>query len=316
MRPQIRRLVADPCQGDEAARALYDWVSYRDWHAAHDFLQAVSDPDDRSFYVDICAGVNGVQDWVEQWIAAAPHSSLPMLVRGAHAVRWAWKARDAAVARRKPQDQLGEFFRRLKVAEACLDSVVEGDPGDSTAWSFLVTAGLGRHVDRAEAERRFRAAVASHPWHLAAHTSMLEYLCEKWYGSHEEMFAFAGEAAAKSPAGSPLPVLLVDAHIEYWQSRRVGADASYLSRPDVVAELNAAADHSVRHPAYVRRPGWPRLHNAFAFAFVCAGDYRSAAQQFDIIGDLVTDHPWSCLRGDRDGVAAFQDLRERAYRSR
>lgn len=308
--------MADPCQGDPAAQKLSESISHRDWRAARDFLTAVVDADDRAFYVDICANVNGVQDWIEQWIAAEPNSALPLLVRGAHGVRWAWKARGAPTAGYTSQEQLGEFFRRLKMAESCLEAAIERDPADSTAWSYLVAAGRGRQVERAEAERRFAGAVAKQPWHLAAHMSMLQYLSKKWCGGHDEMFAFAREAAANSPAGSPLGVLVAEAHIEYWLDISSGEDAKYMSRPEVVAELNAAAERSVRHPDYHRRPGWPAIHNTFAFAFVCAGDFRSAADQFDTIGDLVAEHPWRNFRNDGDGVAAYQDLRERAYRSR
>lgn len=235
-------------------------------------------------------------------------------MRGAHGVYWAWEARGAALASQTSQEQFREFFRRLKMAENCLDEVVERDPTDATAWSFLVTSGMGRQVDRAEVERRFAGAIRQHPWHQRAHTAMLQYLCRKWYGSHEEMFAFARQAAARSPAGSPLAALVADAHIEYWLDLPSGDDAKYMSQPEVVAELNAAANHSVRHPAFQRRPGWPAVHNTFAFAFACAGAWREAAEQFDIIGDQLTEWPWRYFRNE--GVAAFLELREDAYRNR
>jgi hypothetical protein len=308
------RPVVDPCLGDPAARSLHGWLTQRNWQAARDFLLTVTDPDDRSFYLGVCAEVEGVQDWIEEWIAAEPDATLPLLVRGAHGVSWAWQARGAARADKTSEQQFREFFRRLKMAENCLDAVVERDPTDATAWSFLVVSGRGRQLDRSEVERRFAGAVAQHPWHQRAHSAMLQYLCEKWFGCHEDMFAFAREVATKSPAGSPLAALVADAHIEYWLSLPTGEDAKYMSRPDVVAELNAAADHSVRHPSFQRRPGWPAIHNTFAFAFACAADYRSAAEQFDIIGDLLTEWPWRYYRND--AVAAFLELRELAYRHR
>lgn len=308
------RPVVDPCLGDAAARALHGWLTQRNWPAARDFLQTVTDPDDRSFYMGVCAEVKGVQDWIEQWVAAEPYSTLPLLVRGAHGVYWAWEARGAARADQTSEEQFREFFRRLKMAENCLDAVIERDPADATAWSFLVTSAMGRQLDRDETGRRFAGAVAQHPWHRRAHTAMLQYLCQKWYGSHEEMFAFARQAAANAPAGSPLAALVADAHIEYWLDLPSGDDTKYMSQPEVVAELNAAADQSVRHPAFRRRPGWPAIHNTFAFAFTCATDYRSAVGQFEVIGDMLTEWPWRYYRDD--GVTAFLQLRDLAYRNR
>ena len=63
---------------------------------------------------------------------------------------------------------------------------------------------------------RFAQVVRRHPTHLVAHQQMLQFLCRKWFGSTEEMFDFARTAAAKAPAGSLLPELVVVAHIEHW----------------------------------------------------------------------------------------------------
>ncbi|WP_119729137.1 DUF4034 domain-containing protein [Thermomonospora amylolytica] len=295
-------LVADPCLYDPAAARLRAAMQARNWPQVRDFLAQVADPDDRAFYVDVCADVPGVQDWIEEWIRAEPHSTLPLLVRGAHGVHWAWEARGAASASQTSEEQFREFFKRLKMAENCLDEVVERDPGDVVAWSYLVTSARGRQVDRDEAERRFRGVVDSCPWHRRTHEQMLQYVCRKWFGSHEEMFAFARDTVAKMPDGSVLGELIAVAHIEMWLDLPSGEDEEYMRRPEVMAEINAAADRSVRHPAYRPRPGWPPVHNTFAMAFCLGGDLGSAAQQFQLLGDRVTDWPWQYLRSDAAGV--------------
>jgi len=75
--------------------------------------------------------------------------------------------------------------------------------------------------------------------------------------------------------------------------------------------LVAAADRSIWHRDYVLQPGWPTPHNLFAMAFWLAGDWRSAAQQFDIIGDLVTEWPWGYLgaAGRRFAAARAETVR-------
>jgi hypothetical protein len=267
----------------------------------------VTDPDDRAFYLRVCADVGGVQDWIEEWIAADRDSTLPLLVRGAHAVHWAWEARGAARAEYTGKDQFEGFFRRLKLAENCLDEVVERDPADTTAWAFLVLSARGRQVDRAEMQRRWAGVVATHPHHFMAHVQKLQYLCDKWFGSDEEMFAFARETVAASPPGSPLGRLVADAHMEKWLSLDAGEDAEYMARQDVRDDLLAAANHSVFHPAYRERSTWLTVSNAFACAFALSGQPEPALRLFEILGDRVTRDPWNYYNGDPG--TAFVKLR-------
>src|SRR5690349_4377743 len=88
----------DPTMGDPAAARLLGDVARRDWRAVHEFLRVVEDPDALSFYVALCSKARGVQAWAGEWAAAEPRSHLPMLVRGAHAIDWAWMARGTAWA--------------------------------------------------------------------------------------------------------------------------------------------------------------------------------------------------------------------------
>lgn len=312
--PARPTLPIDPSMADPAAAHLRTWLAQRNWPAIREFVTSVTDADDRAFYLGIAAEVDGVQEWIGEWVAAESYSTLPLLVQGSHAVHWAWRARGAKSSELTGQEQFREFFRRLRFAENCLDEVVERDPEDVTAWTFLVKSARGRQVDRTEAQRRFDEVVKRHPYHRIAHSQMLQYLCKKWFGSHEEMFAFARDATSAAPPGSPLANLIAEAHIEKWLDLPSGEDVSYMTQPEVIAELHAAADRSVRHPYYRPQPGWPTVHNSFAFAFVCAGEWAAAVEQLDIIGDRATDWPWSYFRADAG--SAFLELREQAYRNR
>ncbi|WP_165945708.1 DUF4034 domain-containing protein [Micromonospora sp. KC606] len=308
--PGVPGLLVDPAEGDPTARALREAGARRDWAAVRDLLTPVTDPDDHAFYVSALAGVDGLQDWIGEWVDAEPRSSLPTLVRGAHAVYWAWEARTAARASQVSQEQFKEFWRRLRLAENCLDEVVDRDPDDTTARTFLVTSARGRQVEPDEATRRFAEVVARHPTHRIAHEQMLQFRCRKWFGSHEQMFEFAREAVTKSPAGSALGHLVVVAHLEQWLDLPEGEDDEYLDDDAVRAELNAAADHSVRHPDYRPRPGWASVHNTFAMGFAKVGDLPSAAGQFEVIGDQVTEWPWQYI--NRNPVIPFLAWRDEA----
>jgi hypothetical protein len=292
-RPTIDKALRDP-----AARQLITALERRDWPSARGFLQSVRDPDDHAFYISICADVPGVQEWIGEWVAAEPQSTLPLLVQGAHGVFWAWEARGAARAEHTQQQQFELFFKRLRFAENCLDDVVDRDPYDTTARAFLLTSGVGRQVDLDEEQRRFQDVVKRYPLHKWAHGAMQQYLCRKWFGSHEQMFAFARQTSGYAPPGSQLHGGLVEAHIEMWLDLPSGEDVEYMKRPDVVAEIRTAAERSILHPAYQRRPGWPKLHNSFAFAFWQTGDMQAAADQFGLIGGgYITDHPWHYMGG-------------------
>lgn len=301
-------IVIDPCHYDADAQRLRAMLEQHDWKAAQGFLETVTDPDDRAFYLSICGDVPGLQDWIGQWIEAEPDATLPLLVRGAHAVYWAWEARGGARAAATSQEQFREFHQRLKVAENSLDQVVERNPGDAAAWAFLVTSARGRRVDRAEAQRRFDGAVRAHPGNTMAHEQMLQYLCNKWFGSRDEMFSFARTAVETAPPGSPLGGLVAYAHIEDWLDAPDDRRNGFLERAEVRDELNAAADRSVRHPAHRPRPGGVQVNNGFAFAFTLAGDDQAAMEQYEIIGDRVTTSPWQYLAAGP--ARGFLSLRE------
>lgn len=87
-----------------------------------------------------------------------------------------------------------------------------------------------------------------HLQHLEAHRQMLQFVCKKWFGSHEEMFGFARSVSDSEPAGSALHELPIFAHVERWVEFSVGdlqelkSRDDYLHDPAVRAELTAATD--------------------------------------------------------------------------
>lgn len=303
------RPTIDPAMGDPLAARLIAASQQGDWRTIRELLAGVGHPDDHMFRVRAAAYVKGVEQWIDEWVAAEPRSALPLLVKGAHAIDWAWEARGGGRANTVGEEAFKLFFKRLKLAEDCLDEVTERDPDSATAWAFLVILGRGRQLGVEETRRRFEEATRRHPWHLEAHDQMLQQLCRKWGGSHELMHEFAARTVAEMPAGSPLGRLTATAHLERWLDLKSGEDTAYLGSAEVRAELRAAADRSVRHPGYERRPGWPSPHNSFAMAFSLAGDWAAAAEQFDAIGDLMTEFPWQYTPFPR---RKFRKLRDRA----
>ncbi|WP_067454910.1 hypothetical protein [Actinomadura macra] len=276
--------VLDPCMDDPAAHRVREAMRRHDWTEVTAFFEAITDPDDRAFHIGVCAGAPGVQDWITEWCRAQPAATLPMVIRGAH-----------ALSRNAPG-----------LAEECLSAVVARDADDAVAWALLLGAARAGRLDAQEAKWRFERVVALHPGHLVAHAEMLAYLGQQ--GGHDEALGFARDAVGGSPAGSPLGILVANAHIGLWQSLPRAGRGPYMAEEAVRDDLLSAADHSIWHAAYQARPGWPVIHNAFAFAFVMAGELPAAVEMFELIGHRVTERPWAAYRSDP--VAAFGELRQ------
>jgi len=310
-RGRAAAVTIDPCLGDETARRLSEAAGRGDWYAVSTLLAPVEDQDLRAFYVGVLADRSGPQPWIGQWLAAQPQSALPHLVKGAHAIQWAWEARGSGTASTVSEAQFAAFFRRLKVAEDSLDEAVSRDPDDATAWAELITTAIGRQLGLDEAERRFKEVVARHRWHRSAHARMLQQKCAKWGGSDELALEFARGTVAQMPAGCTLGSMVAVAHFEA-ALRANGTAEDHLARPEVLAEVHAAADRSVRHPEFRPTPGHQTANGWFALVFHLAGDHAAAAERFDAIGDLPTELPWSYYR---DAGRAYAQYRAKAYRA-
>ncbi|GIE34126.1 hypothetical protein Ait01nite_071710 [Actinoplanes italicus] len=310
MWPFDRTPAIDPTHGDPRARALVNALTVQDRNTVRACLADVHDPDARAFLISLAADVPGVQDWIPRWIEEEPDSTLPLLIRGCHGVWWAWEARGAARAEYTSKDRFEEFFRRLRIAENCLDEVTARTPEDTTAWAFLTASARGRQVQPDEAAARFDAVLKYAPEHVMAHEQRLQYLCKKWFGSHEEMFSFARAAAGRATPGSLVHNIIPAAHIEYWLSLPSGEDQEHMRNPQVRQELVAATYQSVLNPAFRFVPGWPSRANTFAMALHMSGEYAHAARVFDLIGDHVTEWPWE-YRGN--AAKQFVSARKDAY---
>jgi len=286
-----RRVVEDPFLGDPQARRLHGALSGRDWATARDILSAPLSNDDRAFYMETAANVPGVQDWIEGPVRDEPDSVLPLLVQGAHAVFWAWEARGTGMGDTVGEQQAKLWFRRLKLAEDCLDEVVDRDPKCLEAWYFLVILARARQLSTQERWRRYHRLIELDPIHHYGHDQMLQNLCAKWSGSAEEMFGFARRRAAAAP-GTSLPALIATAHLEHRWSQE--DDTAYMEQPEVVDEIAAAAEQSIWHPDYRTTVATPYLWNRFALAFSLADRFQEARRCFDLIGEsYYTDNGWS-----------------------
>ncbi|MFJ3581758.1 hypothetical protein ACIPPS_05920 [Streptomyces sp. NPDC090127] len=292
--------------GDPDVARVRQAAGTGDWGTVRTVLEARAESEDRTELLWAVGDTAGVERWIAP-ILEAETDALPRLVAGIRHISWGWEARTGAYAQDVSQEQFEVFHTRLRTAERWLYEVAEREPGWTSPWYGLQMTGRGLQVGQSTARRRFEATVRRDPHHLGAHQQQLQQVCEKWSGSHEEMHSFARTAAFGAPAGTLLGQLVAIAHIEQWLSLDAGADAAYMGRPEVTASLREAADHSYRHPDFVRRGGWLQVCNTFAMAFSLAGERDAARECFEATEGRVTEFPWYYI--DADPAAAYRGQR-------
>ncbi|MCX5402136.1 hypothetical protein [Streptomyces sp. NBC_00102] len=298
--------------GDPEVARVRAAAAAADWNTVRAVLQARPESEDRTELLWAVGETARVERWITEAVEAEPGAALPRLVAGIRYISWGWEARTSARATQVSREQFEVFHDRLRTAEQFLYEAAEREPGWSSPWYGLQTTGRGLQVGQALARRRFEATVRRDPHHLGAHIQQLQQVCDKWGGSHEEMHAFARASVLGAPGGTLLGRLVPDAHIEQWLSLPRGEDAAYMRRPEVAQSLREAAEHSYRHPDFVRRGSWNGLLNSFALAFSLVGDRDAARECFRATEGRVTESPWDYV--DRDPVAAYRKHRAAAGR--
>ncbi|MBW6437459.1 DUF4034 domain-containing protein [Actinoplanes hulinensis] len=301
-------LAVDPTCGVPRARALAAALTARDRDTVRDIFDAATDPDQRALLMETAVTVDGVQDWIGAWVHAEPDSTLPLLIRGCHAVEWAWQARGRRAAAYTGRESFEEFFRRLRRAETWLQEVTARDPADVTALTWMITTARGLQLDPAEATARFDRVVALHPYHLIAHEQRLQGLCGKWSGDDERMLAFARKTVAGAPDGGLLPALVAIAHFETGIGTWGEECLAYMRSAEVRKDLLAAADRSIFHPGFQRGPGWARRVAVFAMTLEVADELDASGRAHDLLGDHVTEFPWGYLGDPVEGFRQSRDF--------
>lgn len=300
----------DVCLGDPRARHLRGLLERGDWRPVATALERL-DRREQEFYVQVLTDWRGFPPWIDEWWqATAGTSPLAWLVRGRHAIYWAWEARSSRRASQVGEDAARLFFDRLQLAETDLWQATELDPLDAAPWAFLVISARGLQHERAEEERRFEEAQKRNPESHVAHSMMLVALCEKWGGSHAAMFAFAREASAKAPEGSGLHALVAQAHVERWlyflmEEDRDGA-AAHFSDPGVRAEVAEAWARSFGSPACRAGRFAQAQRSQFAVCFFLADERALLREALSALGPVVVESPWGFLD---DPVKAFRRAR-------
>ena len=301
--------------GDPVVLTLITSANRHDWPTVRAILARHPDDEVSTLLHAMAENAPDIHGWLTAKRDEAPDDPLAHLALGAVTVSHAWHVRTSSRPQHVSRDQFKQFHALLREAEEHLYRAVELAPDSAAPWSYLVTSGRGLQMEADIVRRRFEAATDRCAHHRRAHQQMLQFLCRKWSGSHEEMHEFAAAAAA-GPHWGRLAHLVAIAHLERWLELPVGTERSaYMKQPAVQKELSEAADLSIFQPGW-SDPRSPYAEpNLFAMTLSLAGLPTDARRAFELTDGMVTRFPWSYING-RDQVTLFTLWRDKARSAR
>ncbi|CAM3978037.1 hypothetical protein GCM10009799_35050 [Nocardiopsis rhodophaea] len=261
-----------------------------------------------------------VFDLLEDGMSGADASDI-LLWLGSTLISEAWKIRGGGYAPSVGEDRFKLFFASLGAAEEPLLEAAKLRPDDPVPWHQMLAYGMGMSLDREQQDQIWANVAQRSRFLVESNWRRLQVLCEKWHGSHEEMYAFARETVALAPPGHPVTYLLPAAHFEYVRSvfeDLVGDEGKTWAYAKfqlehwsdaVIAELRSAAAKWI-----TATPGPTShhldAHHYFGWCFYEAQEQDAARWHLQQVGNHVVANPWGYRISSRHEFAiALIDLK-------
>lgn len=296
--PDLPDFEPDRVLGDEALHDARERVRRGDWQAARKVIEdAGVDWETRGRRIGVLSDAAAADDrWLYAWLQADPNDPAAVLIQAAMLNQRAGEARGSASAAHTTAEQF-QNFRALSHAAGQVGqrAMALAGPYDPLPWVEIMSTMFADHDAR---KHSFDAVLAEgrrrDPVNFDLHWSAISLRCEKWYGSHEQMFAMAREVAAAAPPGASSVLFPLFAHFEYalrefaWDThsaRSLRASRKYFRRPEVQREL----DHWIAKWR-AGRPNVARISTCLqwlALFYTLTGRKRAAKAVFDQLGGAV-----------------------------
>jgi hypothetical protein len=302
-----------PEEGDPVLVELLETAKAKDWPAIRATLAGFDGYDFSSLMANMCSRAPEMDDWLPGAVGDGAGDALARAVLGGRKVERGWEIRTGARASHVSQEQFAAFHAHLRDAEEYLYDAADLDRSSTGPWYYLMISARGLQVGLPVTRRRFEALVTRSPGHIGAHRQMLQSLCKKWSGSHEQMHAFATEAM-RGPHGLHLGEIAAFAHLEHWLDLKAEERRAYITAQSVRAELLEAADRSIFNPDYAMPRAPHHAFNLFALMFCLAGLHEQSRAAFKATGGVVTKSPWHYFNA-ADPIAAYAKRREIAFQN-
>ncbi|MFJ8045178.1 hypothetical protein ACIRBX_32215 [Kitasatospora sp. NPDC096147] len=199
----------DAALGDQVLRAAGEALTKQDdrWPARRVLDASEGDWALRDHQIRYLAGRRGAGAAFEAWAEAEPEDADVLTGLAFTEVTAAWRARGAGLSPTVRESAWPVFLDRLGRADRLLGRAAGLAPDNPGPRALALVTARGLQVSRREFDTRWASLTAVDPDHRYGHHQALQYLAAKWYGSHEEMFAFARAAAERVPDGHPLVLL-------------------------------------------------------------------------------------------------------------
>ncbi|SER04453.1 hypothetical protein SAMN05216188_107183 [Lentzea xinjiangensis] len=232
---------------------------------------------------------------------ADPDNVQLLLLLGSAQVAVGWQARGARYADHTTDEQWAGLRDSTQQARRTLLRAAELDPDDVAPWAMLMAVALGAPLATREPADIYEEVHKRVPDLVNATLRRLQSTAKKWYGSEEEMFAFARTGIADLPDGHPLLAMIAVAHIEkHLENYRTGGNKlkrlwralTYLGKQR--DEVNAASDRLLAGADDHPHSRWG--HQIFATYYLEADkeqDRDRFAQHMRRSGPLPMRWPWS-----------------------
>ncbi|WP_329040048.1 DUF4034 domain-containing protein [Streptomyces sp. NBC_00178] len=235
--------------------------------------------------------------WLDAWLEESPEDPDAVLVKADQYVHQAWQIRTGARARHVEADQFRAFHAVLRDAVPVISAAAELNPDDPVPWRIALTQARGIQAPREVFDSYLAEAADRDPHHEGCHVQALQYLCAKWYGSHEDMFDFAERAAGQAPPGSRLHALPLQAVVEYLIADGAAeGPGPYAQRAEAAVSRAQALSESYA-PGDREAAGF---RNHLALVLWSTNRYEEALDAFRGIGVHATTFPWTYFGDARD----------------
>jgi len=282
--------------GDAVAlSAVKDLVAAGAFDRAHQIIAEVSLAD--RFEIIEAVADDVPYAWALDYSRDHPEDAVALVLAGVAAMHSGWRVRTNEDAEHVSADQFKSFWVWLEESEEHLSRAAHAAPSDPTPLVYLLTTGRGLQRTRQEIDQVFQELLRRAPDQLEGHRQRMQFVCDKWFGSHEEMFAFARDVSDRAAPESPLHELLIFAHFERYVAFEGTASAhqlqAYFRQPGVRADLELA---TLRLGGLLAGPPDGRsitARNLLAFVAWACRDREAFEVALRHTGGVISPMPWN-----------------------